>query len=141
MQGLHESLDREEDLVAGSERSFGLVLCAFFALVGAVRFWRGEPWGWTWLTAAAAALFLALLWTAPLRPLNRLWFRFGMLLYKVVNPVVMGLLFYATITPMALLLRALRKDLLRLRRDPAAKSYWIVREPPGPAPESMKNQF
>jgi Saxitoxin biosynthesis operon protein SxtJ len=141
MQGAHESLDRDDDVAAGSDRSFGLVLCAFFALVGALRIWKGEPWSWAWFTAAAVALILALFWTRPLKPLNRLWFQFGMLLYKIVNPIVMGLLFYLTVTPMALLLRILGKDLLRLRRDPAAKSYWIVRQPPGPPPESMKNQF
>ena len=63
------------------------------------------------------------------------------LLYKIVNPVVLGLLFYVTVTPIALLMRVLGKDPLRLRRDSDAASYWIDRTPPGPVPESMKNQF
>jgi hypothetical protein len=49
--------------------------------------------------------------------------------------------FYLVVTPIGLLMRALKKDLLRLKLDPAAKSYWIVREPPAPKPQSMSKQF
>ena len=76
-----------------------------------------------------------------LHPLNRVWFALGLLLHHVVNPVVMALMFYGAILPMALLLRALGKDLLRLKREPQAASYWIAREPPAPAPDSMSKQF
>ena len=64
-----------------------------------------------------------------------------MALHKVVNPVVMGLLFYATITPMALVMKLMGKDPLRRRFDPEAKSYWIERRPAGPEPQSMRRQF
>jgi hypothetical protein len=74
-------------------------------------------------------------------PLNYLWLRLGLLLYKVVNPLVMALMFYLTILPIGLLMRLSRKDLLSLNRDPRASSYWIERRPPGPAPDSMRNQF
>ena len=60
---------------------------------------------------------------------------------SIVNPIVMGLLFYGTVLPTGLVMRALGKDLLRLKREPDADSYWIVRAPPGPAPETMKDQF
>ena len=139
--GTHEIFDRETEVKIGSERSFGMVMTAFFVLVAAVRFWKGEPWAWLPLPVAGIFLCLALFWTAPLKPLNRLWFKFGLLLHKIVNPIVMGLLFYLAVTPMAILLRMLRKDLLKLRRDDAAESYWIPRQPPGPTPESMKSQF
>ena len=76
-----------------------------------------------------------------LRPLNIAWTRFGLLLHAVVNPVVMALLFYGTVLPTGLVMRALGRDLLRLRRDPAAESYWIARQPPGPAPDTFKDQF
>ena len=68
-------------------------------------------------------------WTAALAPLNKLWTKLGVLLYRVVSPLVLGLLFYVTVTPIALLMRVLGKDPLRLRRDPDAASYWIVRTP------------
>ena len=70
-----------------------------------------------------------------------MWVKLGALLYVIVSPIVMALLFYLTVTPLALLMRVPGKDPLRLRRDPNAASYWIERTPPGPAPESMKNQF
>ena len=75
-----------------------------------------------------------------LHPLNRLWMRFGLLLHKVINPIVMGLLFYGTILPTGLVMRLRGKDLLRLKREPGAESYWIARTP-GPAPETMRDQF
>ena len=81
-----------------------------------------------------AAMFLvaALLRPAILHPLNRLWLKFGLLLHRVVNPVIMALLFFGTVLPTGLVMRALGKDLLRLKRQPDADSYWIPRAPPGP---------
>jgi len=76
-----------------------------------------------------------------LNPLNRIWLKFGLLLHSVVNPVVMALLFYGTVLPTGLVMRMLGKDLLRLKRQPDAKSYWIVRQPAGPSPETMRDQF
>ena len=71
----------------------------------------------------------------------RLRLKIGLLMFKVVNPIVMGLLFFVTITPIGLIMRATGKDFLRMRMDKDAKSYWIERTPPGPPPQSMKNQF
>lgn len=127
--------------VAGSDRSFGLVFAGFFALVALWPLIHGVSPRW-WALALAAA-FAAAAFAAPglLRPLNRAWFAFGMLLHHVVNPIIMAAMFYGAILPMGLLLRALGKDLLRLKRDPAAPSYWIPREPPAPEPGSMQKQF
>jgi hypothetical protein len=77
---------------------------------------------------------------ALLHPLNRLWMKLGLLLHKIVNPIVMGLLFYGTIWPTGLAMRMRGRDLLRLKRDPDADTYWIAR-PPGPLPETMRDQF
>jgi len=137
----HETLSRHESTGPGSERSFGFVMAGAFALLAGINYWRGGHW-WPWM-AGLAGLFLATGWLFPgsLRPLNWIWFRFGMLLHKIVSPLVMGLLFFVTVTPIGLLLRAGRKDMLRLKRDSKSDSYWIVRQPPGPAPETMKDQF
>jgi hypothetical protein len=137
----HEVFERDEEIVAGSDRSFGFVMAGAFAAVTALNGWHaGRIWPWT---TALAAIFLiaALLRPAALNPLNRVWLKFGLLLHKVVNPVIMALLFYGTVLPTGLVLRAMGKDLLRLKREPDAPSYWIVRAPPGPAPETMKDQF
>jgi predicted membrane metal-binding protein len=137
----HEDFSRQEEIKPSSDRSFGLVVATFFLIVGFWPLVRAQPIRWWALGVAAVFALLALLWTAALAPLNRLWVKLGALLYKVVSPVVMALLFYVTVTPIALLMRLLGKDPLRLRRDPDAASYWIDRTPPGPSPESMKNQF
>jgi Saxitoxin biosynthesis operon protein SxtJ len=137
----HEEFHREETHAGGSDRGFGLVFAVVCAIIGAINFWRGhDAWPW-WLAAAAIFLFLALALPRLLRPLNWLWTKFGLLLHRVMQPIVMGLLFFSTIVPMGFALRAAGKDLLRLRLDPSARSYWIERNPPGPSPDSFKNQF
>lgn len=125
----------------GSERSFGIVFAVVFVLIGLwplkaggdVRLWA--------LGLAAAFLLVALVAPRLLKPLNLIWFKFGLLLHKIMTPLVMGLLFFLTVTPVGMLMRATGKDPMRLKRDPTAASYWINRDPPGPKPDSMKNQF
>jgi hypothetical protein len=140
-QSNHEIFDRDEQLKPGSDRTFGLVMAAALAAVSALNGWHsGRVWPWT---TGLAALFLAagLLRPSVLRPLNVAWLRFGLLLQKFVNPIVMAVLFYGTVLPTGLVMRLLGKDPLRLKRQPDADSYWIVRTPPGPLPETMKDQF
>ncbi len=137
----HERLSAAEDIQGSSDRSFGNVMAVVFTVIGAWPLLFEGPPRWWALIAAALFCSLALLRPAWLAPLNRLWFRFGLLLNKITSPLVMGLLFYGLITPYAYILRWLGKDLLRLRLDPSADTYWIERNPPGPAPESIKRQF
>jgi len=140
-KGTHESYSDGDAPEGGSDRSFGLVFAVVFALIG---LWPlidgGMPRFWA---LAVCILFLVAAFARPslLAPLNRLWMKFGDLLHKIVNPIVMGLMFFGAVTPTGLIMRAMGKDLLRLKKDGSAKSYWIERQPPGPAPESMKNQF
>ncbi len=84
---------------------------------------------------------MAVFYPKLLAPLNHLWFKFGLLLHKIVNPVVLAIMFFLVITPIGLLMRALGKDPLRLRLDKAATSYWIDRTPPGPSPDTLGDQF
>jgi hypothetical protein len=128
-------------VVMGSERSFGIVFACVFALIGLVPWALGH--GLRSWALIVAVIFLAAAYIAPrlLTPLNYVWFKFGLLLHHIVNPIVMALIFYGAVLPTGLAVRAFGKDLLRLKRDPAAKSYWIERDPPGPAPESMTRQF
>ena len=140
-QSTHEVFSREEKFVVGSDRSFGLVMAAALATVTLLNVWHaGRLWPWT---GGLAALFLVagLLRPSVLNPLNRIWLKFGLLLHRVVNPVLMALLFYGTVLPTGLVMRMLGKDLLRLKRQPDAESYWIVRQPPGPSSVTMKDQF
>jgi len=137
----HESYSRPESTVPGSDRSFGLVMAAAFALLALINFWRvGHVWPWT--GSLAAVFFVsACLFPTALGPLNRMWFQFGLLLHKVVNPIVMAFVFFGAVLPTGLIMRALGKDPLRLERQPDADTYWIERCPRGPAPESLKDQF
>jgi hypothetical protein len=138
---LHEDIRREHEVVGSSDRSFGLTIAGFFALMAGLSAWRGgERWPY-WAGAAVVLALLALVAPSLLSPFNRAWTKLGLLLFKVVNPVVMFVLFVTTIVPIGLLRRAFGNDSLNLRFDPDAPSYWIHREPRGPAPESMKNQF
>ena len=137
----HENLRRHTTVRGSSDRSFGLVLAAFFSFLGLwplVHKGVARPWS----IAAAAAFAIVALWRPGLlHPLNKLWTRLGWLLGRIVNPVVMAILFYLVITPTAWMLRWLGKDPLRLRYDAGATSYWTPRQPSGPAPETMANQF
>jgi hypothetical protein len=140
-QSTHEDFSREEKIVAGSDRSFGFVMAGALAVVSLVNVWHmGRVWPWT---GGLAVLFLAAALLAPaiLHSLNLLWLKFGLLLHRVVNPVLMALIFYGTVLPTGMVARLMGKDLLRLKREPDADSYWIPRTPPGPAPETMKDQF
>jgi hypothetical protein len=125
----------------GSDRSFGLVFAAFFAIIGLLPWLQSRP-AQLWAIAVATAFACAAL-LAPivLRPLNRAWFLFGTVLHRLMNPVVMSVIFYGAVLPTAVLLRLLGKDLLSLKREPQSSSYWIVRKPPAPAPGSMTKQF
>jgi apolipoprotein N-acyltransferase len=139
---MHETFDRTEKLKASSDRAFGRLMAAVFLLIGLIPLLHAphEPRWWAVVIAAAFGI-CAEWWTAPLAPLSRQWLKLGLLLHKIVTPIVLGLLFYLTVLPVGLLMRAFGKDPLRLRRDAAARSYWIVRDPPGPAGDSMKQQF
>lgn len=125
----------------GSDRNFGFVFAGAFSLFAAVSLWNGTG-KWPFLLAIAVA-FVVVTLLAPhwLRPLNRLWHRFGLLLGRIVSPIVMGTLFFVVVTPVATLARLFGNDPLRLKRDPEAVTYWIERTPPGPEPQTMRNQF
>ena len=90
---------------------------------------------------AFAFFAVAFIMPEALRPLNRLWMRFGMLLHRVLNPVILGILFFAVFTPMGLVMRLFGADLLRLRPRSEGESYWISRAEENLAPSVMTNQF
>ena len=125
-----------------SNRRFGLSMAAAFAAI-AIYLWAAHHPLQTTVAGALAALFasLALLKPALLLPLNRAWMTLGALLGLVVSPIVLGILFFGLFTPVALLMRLFGRDELRLRRSPARVSYWRIRTPPGPQPDSFPRQY
>ncbi len=146
----HEDYSRDETIEGSSDRSFGLTVGGILLAIVLVRLglqWWGAgtvTLGWIELVLGGVGLVLfvmGLIAPAVLAPLNRAWMKLGLLLFTIVNPIVLALIFLVTIVPIGLALRAFGKDPLRLKFEPDAKSYWIERDPPGPAPESMPLQF
>jgi len=124
-----------------SDRMFGIVFAVVFAIVA---LWPLAEAGIVRILVVILAilmLVIAVVRPALLAPLNRAWTAFGMVLHRITNPLIMGFVFVGAVIPTALIMRALGKDPLRRRFDRNAKSYWIDREPPGPEPTSMKQQF
>jgi hypothetical protein len=125
------------DIKISSNKSFGLVffvvfiLIAFYPLVkgGDLRIWS--------VVISSIFLILGLLNSRYLTPLNKIWFKFGLFLGKLVSPLVMGIIFFFVVTPIAFLMKILRKDLLNLEYN-NDKTYWIKKVEPK---SKMKNQF
>jgi hypothetical protein len=138
---LHEDFRRDDEIIGSSDRTFGLTLAGVGLLIGAIKLWRGQDLAWWWVAAAAILLATAVIHAPALAPLNRLWLRLGLVLYRVVNPIIMALIFIAAVMPTGLLMRAFGKDPLRLKRDVGAASYWIAREPADASSDPMKHQF
>ena len=117
-----------------SDRKFGWTFAILFFLVGAFS----HPW----MMAVGAALAVITLTRAHwLAPFKGAWMKFGEVLNRVVSPIVMGVIFFAVFTPVAIVMRLAGRDALARRYEPAAPSYWKRRDPPGPADDSFKNLF
>jgi hypothetical protein len=124
---IHGTL-HDEEVVGPSDRSFGFVFTVVFTIVALLPLWRGAPPRW-WAAAIAAVFGLAaLVFPRALAPANRLWLRLGLLLHRIVNPIVMGAVFYLVVTPFGLAMRMRRTGLNAMRRlDKTAETYWLPR--------------
>jgi hypothetical protein len=139
--GLHEDLQREDKIVGPSDRKFGLTIGTILALISGWKGYQGSLWAYALAGLGGLLIVLGMARPTVLAPLNKAWLQLGLVLYRVVNPVVMAVLFFGTILPMGLLMRASGKDLLRLKKDGAAKSYWLPNTEGRPLSESMRQQF
>jgi|SRR6266850_328603 len=137
----HEDFSRTHEVKGSSNRSFGWVFTVVFLIVAVWPLVSGGRVRW-WSLFIAAAFALVTVAAPKLLSLpNRLWLRFGLLLNRIISPVVLAFLFYLVVTPMGVLMRVFGKDSLRLRRNASDTSYWIKRDPPGPKPDSLNHQF
>ena len=137
----HEDFSRAQRVKASSNGTFGWTFAGVFLIVGLWPLGFGGGLRWWSIVISAMVILVTLAIPEVLTTPNRLWLRFGALLHRLVSPVVLAIMFYLVITPMGLLMRALGKDLLRLRRGHSPDSYWLKRDPPGPKPSSMSKQF
>ena len=141
---LHENYRDEEPAKAGGDRAFGCTVGSILMVIGAAKaFAAGAVLLVPCLIFVAGALLLLLGVFAPSRlsGLNRAWLKVGGALAKVVNPLVLALLFFVAVTPMAFIIRMLGKRPLRLSPDRTAATYWIKRESPESGASSMRRQF
>jgi len=126
-----------DEIKIGSNRSFGIVFFTVFLIIatyplinnGEIRIWS--------LILSLVFLILGLLNSKILYPLNKIWFKFGLLLGKLVSPLIMAIIFFLVVTPIGILMRILNKDLLNLKFN-KSKSYWIKKNE---QKSKMKNQF
>ncbi len=124
-----------------TNQKFGWFFAAVFAAVAVYAYWK------EWHTVTLVALIIATSFIATsffmpqiLSPLNRLWYGLGLLLGKIVSPIVLGLIFFVLITPVSLVTRLFGRDELKMKKR-AVESYWTDRLPPGPPSDSFKNQY
>ena len=126
-----------DELKVSSNKSFGIVFFIFFLLVSLYPLLKNENIRIWSLIIALIFLVLGLFNSKILSPLNLLWFKFGLILGKIVSPVIMGIIFFGVVTPIGVLMKILNKDLLSLKFN-KEKSYWIEKNS---IKSKMKNQF
>ena len=125
------------DVKIGSNRSFGIVFFIVFLLISIYPLLNNESIRFWSLTISLIFLILGIFNSKFLTQLNKIWFKFGILLGKIISPLVMGFIFFFVVTPIGLLMKLLKKDLLNLKYS-KDKSYWIEKTEPK---SKMKNQF
>ena len=128
---------QNKEIKLPSNKNFGLVFFIVFLIVSLYPLINSESIRIWSLIISLIFLALGLLNSKILTPLNKLWFKFGILLGKIVSPFVMGIIFFLVVTPIAFIMRILRKDVLNLKYN-KNKSYWIEKNGPK---SKMKNQF
>ncbi len=126
-----------EQVKISSNRSFGIVFFIVFLIIALYPKINNQDLRLWSLVISILFLILGLTKSKILAPLNKVWFKFGIFLGKIVSPVIMGIIFFLVVTPTGIIMRLLRKDLLNLKFD-KKKSYWIEKKGPK---SKMKNQF
>ena len=126
-----------DDIKVGSNKSFGIVFFVVFLLISLYPLINNESIRIWSLVISLIFLVLGILNSNLLSPLNKIWFKFGIFLGKIISPIIMGIIFFLVVTPIGLIMRLFGKDVLNLKYNDY-KTYWI--EKTGPK-SKMKNQF
>ena len=126
-----------DEIKISSNRSFGIVFFIVFLLIALYPLLKGSDLRIWSLVISFVFLVLGLINSKILTPLNRLWFKFGLLLGKFISPLIMGIIFFIVVTPIGIIMRLLKKDLLNLKYN-KKETYWINKSGPK---SKMKNQF
>ena len=126
-----------DDIKIGSNKSFGIVFFVVFLVIATYPLINGDEIRLWFLFISIIFLFLGLINSKILNPFNKLWFKFGIFLGKIISPLIMGIIFFLVVTPIGLIMRLLNKDLLNLKFN-NNNTYWIEKTEPK---SKMKNQF
>ena len=137
----HEDFGRKLPAHDVSNRTFGLAITAALTTLACLPMLRGRTPRWWALALAGTMLAAAVIAPHILAPVRRAFMAVARLINTAMTFVISVVLLYAVFTPVGWFLRLRGADLLRLKRDPDAPTYWIERDPPGPVPKSMINQF
>ena len=111
------------------------------SIIAMVAWWKGGILHYWVLALAATLLLITLAKPDWLAAPNRAWMRLADLLHRVVSPIVLAVMFYGMFTPVAFVMRLAKRDALKRRYDAQATTYWVRRDPPGPDPSGIRNQF
>jgi hypothetical protein len=134
----HEKLTGHRKNKIGSNRAFGLTIATVFFIIGFWPLYNGDDIRSWALYAASFFLLAALFMPKALGRLNRLWMMFGSLLNKVMEPVIMTVIFVVVFVPFGVMIRIFKPNLLSFKSDKSVKTYWLSRNNVG---TDMKNQF
>ena len=126
-----------DDIKISSNRSFGIVFFVVFLIIGLYPLTNDNDFRLWSIIISSIFLILGILNSKILSPLNKIWFKFGLFLGKIISPIVMGIIYFLVVTPIGLFMRLIQKDLLSLKFN-NKNTYWI--EKSGPK-SKMKNQF
>jgi hypothetical protein len=137
----HEHLGRPDDVSRPSITSFGFTFTFIFAVIGGLALSKGHHWGWAWVGGSLTVLAVTYLRPSLLAPLNELWFRLSLVLHKVLNPIIMMLLFVVGIIPLGLIMKIVGRDTMGRRFDGNASSYWVKRDASIDPVQTMRRQF
>ncbi len=128
----------KDKIKMSSNKSFGIVFFVFFLILSLYPLLNKEKLNLLFLIFSITFLILGLLNSKILTPLNKVWFKFGIILGKIISPIIMGIIFFLVVTPIGLIMKILGKDLLKLKYNKKDNTYWIEKNGPK---SKMKNQF
>ena len=130
-------MSREKKIEMSSNKSFGIVFFVVFLIISLFPLLKGEKIIFSLLIISIVFLILGLLNSKILFPINKLWFKFGIILSSIISPIIMGIIYFLILTPIGLLMRLFGKDILNLKWN-KKNTYWINKTGPK---SKMKNQF
>jgi len=137
----HEDFVEKQQIKPESDKNFGITFAIIFIIIAFLPILMGKAPVLEALMIAALFMATAFLKPTLLKPLNIVWTKFGLILHKIINPIILGFMFFIILTPIALVMRIFNRDFLKLKFNTEKETYWIKRNPPGPEAKTMEKQF